>query len=368
MRPISFPPDRGQAILKKDALLRNFRLISDHARSINPNARIIAVVKADAYGHGAGLTVPLLGQAGCDFFAVATLQEALEVRRLDPKADVLILGYTPPNKLPEVFKHRLTQTVLSPEYAAALSAVAAAAECRPSVHLKVDGGLCRIGFSPDDKAGLLRTCRKRHLRVTGLYTHFPCADSDVTATKAALSRFLACKTALNEAGFFPFCHAAASAALLSLPESVLDGPRVGLALYGIKPTATKLPLAPVLSLTAPVVQLRGVPAGTPIGYGGDFVTKRPSRIGTLPLGYADGVFRGLSGLSVTARHRGKTYDVPVVGRISMDQLTVDLTDTPTCVGDTVVLWQNAATPAAHLGTIPYEILTALSPRVRRILK
>ena len=362
-----FPSCRTFAAVDTAALAHNFRLMHALAKAQNPRARTIAVVKANAYGHGVHAVVPTLEAAGCDFFAVATLQEAAEVRRLT-EADILILGYTPPHRAPALARLRLTQTISSVDYANALCDVARQAGCPVSVQIKLDGGLCRAGLEPTDVKGVLDICRRRELSVSGLYTHFPAADTDKQSTKAALSRFLACKKALMEAGIAPFCHAAASAAALTLPESVLDGIRVGIALYGIAPVQTALALRPALSLCAPVVQLRDVPAGTSIGYGGDFVTARPSRIGTLPIGYADGFCRRFSGFSVTLLHGRARFSVPVVGRISMDQLTVDLTDTPAAIGDTVVLWSNAARPAAFAGTIPYEILTALSPRVRRVAR
>jgi alanine racemase len=144
---------------------------------------------------------------------------------------------------------------------------------------------------------------------------------------------------------------------------VLDAIRPGLALYGISPVPTDLPLSPVLSLHAPIVQIHEVTEGTPIGYGGDFITRQKSRIGVLPIGYADGFSRRLSGLSVTLSHKKKSFPVPVVGRVCMDQLMIDLTETPARVGDTVCLWRDTAAIADQLSTIPYEVLTALSPRV-----
>lgn len=369
MKSLHFPARRAYATVDSAALDRNFRLLLAYARRHNRAAALTAVVKADAYGHGIDCVLPTLLRAGCDRFAVASFQEALAVRERAPKAEILIFGYTPPQKAPLLAKYRLTQTVFSADYALALAQVAKAACCRPAVHIKLDGGLCRAGLDPDPRAVVRLFCKLGStLDITGLMTHFPCADSDPNGTKLALDRFLACKNALNAAGLHPFCHAAASAAMLALPESTLDGIRPGLALYGIPPADTPLDLRPVMALYAPVVQLRPVPADTPIGYGGDFVTKRPSLIGTLPIGYADGVCRRLCGLSVTLIHGKCRFSVPIAGRISMDQLTLDLTDTPAALGDTVCLWQSAAQPASHAGTVPYEVLTALSPRVERIIR
>lgn len=360
MKKSVFLKTRVFATVDTAALARNFRLLSAHA----PRKRIIAVVKANAYGHGIGIAVPTLLAAGCHDFAVATLDEALAVRALAPDADILILGYTPPVHADMLADARLTQTVFSLDYARAL----AARGRRISVHLKIDGGMCRLGFSPRDKRGILAALACAPLTATGIYTHFPVADSNPTATQHALALFTRLRAEISAHGYPLFAHAAASAALLSLPDTALDGVRPGLALYGIAPVQTSLPLSPVLSLHAPVVQIHRVPRGTPVGYGGDFVTKRPSRIGTLPVGYADGFPRAMQGFPLTLCHAGKDFRIFPAGRICMDQMTVDLTDTPARVGDTVTLWRDARAPAAHLDTIPYEILTALSPRVTRLIK
>ena len=366
MKQSCFPPYRGFAALDIGALIRNFCLLRKKAQDASKSARVIAVVKANAYGHGAATVIPALARAGCDFFAVATPDEALEARRLCGEADILVLGYTPPNRAPALAEAHITQTVFSAAYAAALSSVMSAAKARLRIHLKIDGGMCRQGFAPSDDEGLLQAIRRRGLLATGLYTHFPCADSDPVATKQALDAFCACRDRLRDAGFPLFSHAAASAAALTMGESVLDAIRPGIALYGIPPVSTDLPLSPVLSLHAPIVQIHEVGANTPIGYGGDFVTPRESRIGVLPIGYADGFSRRLSGLSVTLSHNGADFPVPAVGRVCMDQLMIDLTDTPAAVGDTVCLWRDAVEIAECLSTIPYEVLSALSPRISRI--
>lgn len=360
---MNFPKTRAFALLDTTALQRNFCLLQALATQREPNVRTIAVVKANAYGHGAAAVLPALWRAGCRHFAVATPNEALEARTLCPKAEVLVLGYTPPALAPELAAAGITQTVFSADYAAALGA---ALRGQPlCVHLKIDTGLCRQGFAPEDEAGLLAALNHPNLRPTGLYTHFPCADTDPCGTRLAFRRFCDCRARLSALGHPLFSHAAASAALLSLPETCADGVRPGLALYGIPPVEAALPLAPVLTLCAPVVQVREVPACCAVGYGGDFVTSRPSRIGVLPLGYADGFPRALGGLAVTVRHKGYPYPARVVGRVCMDLLTVDLTDSPAEVGDTVMLWRDVTAIARRLRSIPYEVLTALSPRVER---
>ena len=276
----------------------------------------MAVVKANAYGHGASLVVPALAAAGCTDFAVATAEEAIEVHKLAPFARVLVLGYTPPPaKAPALAAAGVTQTVFSYDYAAALSnALAGVPLC---VHFKIDGGMCRLGFDPADTAGVIAAACLPKLLPRGIFTHFPTADSDPAATLAALARFSACRKALADAGLPLFAHAAASAALLTCPAARLDAVRPGIALYGVPPVPTDLPLSPALSLTAPVVQIHAVPKGTPVGYGGRFVTARESRIATVPIGYADGFFRALSGFTVTVLHRKSRFPCPVVGSVCL---------------------------------------------------
>lgn len=360
-----FPTERATAEINTAALIHNYKLLGrflmQHARGRAP--RTIAVVKANAYGHGIETVVPALLLGGCDFFAVATLNEAITVRKHAPSADILILGYTPPQHAGELARHRLTQTVFSAEYAAALSKSATVLGCMIKTHLKVDGGMCRLGFRAEDVDAIFASARLPFLSPSGIYTHFPVADTDLAATRAAFSRFSECRLALSAKGLSLFAHAAASAALLSLPETALDGARVGLALYGIAPVKTELSLQRTLSLTAPIIQLHRVAAGTPVGYGGSFVTKQPSLIGTLPIGYGDGLSRSFGKRVGYVSYRDRT--VPVAGNICMDQMMVDLTDTDPKLGDRVVIFSDPCRVAAALDTIPYEVLTSIGARVQR---
>ena len=350
-----FPNARAVAEIDTAAIAHNYRLIC----AASPG-RTIAVVKANAYGHGLCLAVPTLLAEGCDFFAVATLDEALAVRALAPRADVLILGYTPPEKAPVLQKKGITQTVFSLEYARALSAAAPKGEL--PVHLKIDGGMCRLGFAPADLAGVREAISLPNLAPRGLFCHFGACVTDPEGTRAVLRAFCALRATLPRS---LFAHAAASAAALSMPSSHLDGVRVGLALYGYAPLPSAEALRPALRLLAPLVQLRRVPAGTPVGYDGAYRTPRDTTIGVLPVGYADGVFRSLSGMQVTLFHRGECFPVPIVGHICMDQLMVDLGDAPATVGDSVCLFSDARVPAAKASSVVYEILSALSTRVER---
>lgn len=359
---MSFFAQRAIALIDTDALTANYNAVFSLVSAAKKRPRIMAVVKANAYGHGASIVVPTLAAAGCSDFAVATADEALDVRKLAPSARVLVLGYTPPQRARALAAAHVTQTVFSYDYAAALSA---ALDAPLFVHFKVDGGMCRLGFDPADTTGILAAAALPRLLPRGIFTHFPSAESDSAATAAALDRFSACRRTLADAGLTLFAHAAASAALLTIPAAWLDAVRPGIALYGVPPVQTDLPLSPALSLTAPVVQIHAVPRGTPVGYGGRFVAKRDSRIATVPLGYADGFSRALTDFSVTVLHEKSRFFCPVVGSVCMDQLMLDVTGTPAAPGDTVLLFEDPRPVAAALGTIPYEVLTALSERVTR---
>lgn len=363
---MSLPHTLATAEVNTAALSRNFSVLqAELARLKRTPTTLIAVVKANAYGHGFSLAVPAFLQAGCSFFAVANLDEALAVRKLAPTARILILGYTPPQHAGTLAKNHIEQAVFSLAYAKALEKEVARAGCRLVIHIKIDGGMCRLGFPSTSLRQILAVTALPHLAPVGLFTHFPSADSDKAATHTALSRYLACRDALKKKGHAFFCHTAASAAALTLPDTLLDGVRVGLALYGIPPVGTALPLSPALRLVAPIVQTHRVPRGTHVGYGGEFVTARPSRIGTCPIGYADGIARAFSGGTVTVFHKQMPYEVRVVGRICMDQLMLDLTGTPAKVGDRVLLFDDPRPMANALHTIPYEILTSIGARVAR---
>ena len=351
MNSCPFPVSRALAQINTSALVHNLRTVSTMCAG-----RTIAVVKANAYGHGIDLVVPALTRAGCDFFAVATPEEALAVRSLSPGADILILGYTPPRLAPLLAKERLTQSVFSAPYALALCA---AASTPVSIHLKINSGMCRLGFDIEDATGLGVALHAPKLTVRGLFTHLPSVTTSPAATAASIAKFSALRQSLPSL----FAHVAATGAL-TIPEARFDGVRPGLALYGYS-GKDQLPLRPAMRVLAPIIQIRSVDVGTPVGYDGAFVTKRPSRIGVLPLGYADGLCRALEGLRVRLCAGKGTGFAPIVGHICMDHCMIDLTDTDAKEGDTVCVISNFKDVAARRGSIVYEALTSLSPRLER---
>lgn len=358
----SLPP-RAAIYVRTDVLQRNYRRVAALAREKGGRqVRLFAVVKANAYGHDARLAVPAFLAAGCLDFAVATPEEGFAVRETAPRANILVLGYSPPAIAAEMAAANLTQTVFSAAYADDLARAARRAGVRLAVHLKIDTGMHRLGFSPEDVDKIYVAARREGLFPTGIFTHFP-APREKEETAAARAAFTRCRAALSAKGLALFSHAAASGALLSQESIPEDGVRSGILLYGYTPGGK--PFAPALTLTAPLIQCRRLFAGERAGYGGAFRAEGATTVGILPLGYADGLPRALAGLPVTVRHEDRAYPAALAA-ICMDQCLVDLGDAPAAAGDTVTLWQNAALPAKRLGTIPYEVLAALSPRVPRI--
>ena len=356
MQNPSFAHPRALCKIYKTALAHNYKTLSRAC------GKSIAVVKANAYGHGLALAVPALLSAGCEHFAVATADEALAVRKLAPFAQILLLGYASAEEISPLLDADITLCAFSLPYAEMLCAQAGKHGKKARVHLKIDAGMCRLGFLPTQSSEILAALSLPHLHVCGIFTHFPCADTDPDGTLAALETFNALREKLPVR---LFAHAAASAAALTLPSSRLDAVRIGIALYGYPPVKTALDLRPVMHLTAPVVRFCRVPSGTRVGYGGAFFCQRESLIGTVSLGYADGITRSLTGYSVTVLCGNKAFSAPIVGRVCMDYLMLDLTDIPAKEGETVCVFEDFSAMARHAGTIPYELLTAVSARVPR---
>ncbi len=364
-------PDRPTWIrIDLDALAHNIRRLREIA-----GVPLMIVLKADAYGHGAVRVARTALANGATRLAVATLGEARVLREADITAPILILGYTPPWQALEAVLLGATCTVFDDDTARALSEAAQALKRQAVLHVKTDTGMGRLGLRPDDVGSFLeRLADLPGVSVEGLYTHFATADSaDETFACQQLARFQAVLKQVSAAGLRPpLVHAANSAALLRLPAARLDMVRPGIACYGLHPAPeTPLPadLRPVLSFYSEVAQVKEVPTGTPISYGATFVTQRPSRIATIPVGYADGVRRAPPWREMLVRGQR----APVVGRVCMDYVMLDVTDIEAVRrGDTVALIGaqgsetiSADTVAGWLGTINYEVVSTLLPRVPR---
>ncbi len=339
--------------------------------------KFVGVVKANAYGHGAVPVARRLEELGADYLAVACLEEALQLRRAGLKAPILVLGVTPAQYAGELLANDLTQAVGDWDTAQALSDAAAAAGKRLRIHVKVDTGMSRLGFLCDEAhldsvtGEIVRLCALPGLEAEGIFTHFSDADGSEAYTMGQFTRLLDLLDKLSERGLtFQIRHCAASAAVLNYPCTHLDMVRPGIALYGHYPAADMehtCPLLPVMTLKTRVAAVRALPAGTPISYGRTHTLTRDSRLAVLPVGYGDGYFRQFSnGQQVSIR--GTL--VPIVGRVCMDLTMVDVTDIPGVIsGDVAVLYGDDVPVewgADRVGTIQYELLCDVSPRVPRV--
>lgn len=372
---------RTWAEVSLDDLEHNYRAIREH---IPAGCRFLGVMKADAYGHGAVPLSHALCELGAEYLAVSNLEEAVQLRRGGVRAPLLILGYTPAEFADTMVHMDITQEVHSLEYAKELDAALAGTNYILNVHLKLDTGMTRIGFFAYGREQtldeLLQTARLSHLHIEGAFTHFCAADSrapeDEAFTRAQYARFTAMLDALAAHGVKPeLRHCASSGATILYPEFALDMVRPGIVTYGHAPskdTEGVLDLRPLMTVRTKIAQLRDVAAGTAVSYGRTFVPEHDIRMAVLPIGYADGLSRRLSGRAAF-RIRGK--DAPLIGRICMDMCMVDVTGIEGLrVGDAATLFGRdedgtdlaCERLADAAGTISYEILCGISKRIPRI--
>lgn len=339
---------------------------------------IIAVVKANAYGHGAVAVARALVDAGAAWLAVADIEEGIELREAGVAGRILVFGALSVSDVAGIFDHALTPTVSSPAAARALGQAAAQRGARLACHLKIDTGLNRLGFRFDNlQRSLPEVLGSAALDIEAISTHFATADDveDPLFETQRLRFDAARSTVRNMGGHVRLAHAANSAACLRDSRTWGDLIRPGLLLYGLvpPPMATTMALTPAMTLTSRVVAVKGVRAGERVGYGGRHEASSPQTIAVVPAGYADGLDRRLEGRGA-ALIRGRR--APIVGAVSMDMLTVDVTAIEgVTTGDEVVFlgsqgaesWQtiDAREMAAWIGTIPYEVLCRLGSRVER---
>ena len=350
--------------------------VRDNVRSLRAalrgTPRLMAVVKADAYGHGAVAVSRAALAAGAEWLGVATTDEGVELRRAGITSPILLLGSTPAEDAETAVAHDLSVTVFQPEIAGALSQAASRTGRQAKIHFKVDTGMGRIGVAPSDAAAVLRQVSAyAGIVVEGCFTHFATADeADLGPTRKQLETFLAVLRGVVGRGLpIGLRHAANSAAFLALPEAHFDIVRAGIAVYGVPPAphlAGRVPLRRVMRLRARVAHTKRVPSGTPIGYGHTYRAPRETRIATIPIGYADGYPR-LAGETREVLLNGRR--ARVVGRIAMDQCMVDAGVLPVEVGDEVEIWGEKVPVeevAATAQTIAYEVLTHVGRRVPRV--
>jgi alanine racemase len=357
-----------RALVDLDAIAANHAYLSERARG----AQVLCVVKADAYGHGAVPVALRLEREGASWFGVALLEEGLQLRRAGVTRPILLLGGGDAAQLPVAIDAGLTPVVVSHECWRTLHDIARARGTTLSCHLKVDTGMTRLGIPWTDFDEFVHGLGPDSpVRIDGLFTHLASSDDPaVPFTRVQLDRFRVCRDILESCRVpRPLLHVASSAGLLTRAEEDVDIVRPGVALYGLNPFGNvRAPeLTPALTVISRVVRVATVPAGTSVGYGCTFITVRESRIATVPMGYEDGLPR-LLGDAWEVAVGGKL--APLVGRVSMDLVTLDVTDAgPVGVGDEVTIVGAGAHPveemARRLRTIPYEVTCGISSRVPR---
>jgi len=354
--------------------------IAAFRKILRNRSEIMGIIKADAYGHGAVKIAATLKQEGIHRFGVALVQEGIELRENGVTDPILILGYTPKEDFTSLLRYNLTPTLYTTEQAVRLSRHARKVRKTARAHLKIDTGMGRIGYLPGPESieKIKEITDLPNLDIEGIFSHQAWADApDSTFAEHQFERFRNFLNRLNQSGLqFKITHIANSAATINYPHMHLDLVRLGISLYGLYPDVRmaiqpKINLRPVMSVKTQLIHIKEVPKGTPISYGCSFTTSRKSIIGTIPMGYADGIPRALSSRGeILVRGRR----CPVVGLVCMDQFMVDLTDLREGkIGDEVVFLGSqgddcitADEIAEKAGTISYEIVTRMSPRLPRI--
>lgn len=354
-----------------DALRHNLSLVQEHS-----GAMVMAIVKADAYGLGA-VTVSRAVEDLCAFFGVANIAEALELRRAGIRKPILILGRMPISAYPMAVAEDIRTTIFLYEDALALSREAIRQGKTARIHFAVDTGMNRIGFRPTEESAdlCLRIAALPGIEAEGLFSHFACADcADLTSARQQATSFAAFDGMLQERGLqLPLRHMNNSAGIMNFPTRY-EMVRSGIVSYGMYPSdevdPAILPVKSVMQWVTRVAYVKTLGAGCPIGYGGTYVTTKETRVATLPVGYADGFRRSLSNQGYVLLHGKKA---PVLGRVCMDQIMVDVTDIPdVALDDKAILIGRSGDEeitvddmAVATGTINYEIVCGLSRRIPR---
>ena len=334
----------------------------------------MAVVKANAYGHGVVAVSRAAMEAKANYLAVANLKEALELREAGTQLPILILTESPTSVMDEIVHHRLTQTVYSFAEAKALSDESLRREKKSSIHIKIDTGMGRVGVAPSEAIALYNKISSLpNLMIEGIFTHF--AKAEEHADSYTAQQFDKFKSVISRLDKITLKHAANSAATLFHPNTHLDMVRVGLMMYGLYPAGgmhRSISLRPALSFKTRVVYLKRIPAGSSLSYGGTHVTSKETTIATLPVGYADGYSRGL-GNKGQVLIKGKRY--PVVGAVSMDMILVDIGNSKIDIGEEVAIIGTQGLESITVdelarldSTISYEIICGIGKRVPRVYR
>lgn len=373
---------RTWAEIDLDAAAYNLAAIR---RRIGEKPMLCCVIKADAYGHGAVRLAKEYEALGADWLALSNIEEALQLRRAGIILPMLVLGYTPPEAASQLAENNISQCAYSSEYCASLSEYAVKSGVSVKIHIKVDTGMSRLGFYFQNinrdtavVSEIENACRLPGLIPEGIFTHFAESDGGAAGTMYTMRQFGCFKElieTLSHRGIeFPIRHCANSGATLDYPMSHMDMIRAGIILYGISPSDDVMhpeELKPVLSLRAVISHIKEIEPGSDISYGRTYTADKKMRVATIPIGYADGYSRQLSGKGSVLVHGVRC---PILGRICMDQCMIDVSSVPEAmVGDTVTLIGEdgrdailAEELAALMDTIPYEVICGLSKRVTRV--
>lgn len=371
------PYYRVQARVNLSAIRHNLQEIR---KSINSDTKLMVIIKADAYGHGAVPLAKAIGDSGyVDAYGVAIIEEAVELRNAGINKPILILGYTPSQQYDLVVANDVSQTIFQYEMAKALSEEAIRQGKTAKVHIKLDTGMSRIGY-PDKKESIeeiKRIIELKNLEVEGIFSHFARADErDKSSTYRQIERFNCfIKQLEKENIFIPIKHMSNTAGIMEFKEANYNMVRCGIATYGIYPSdevdKDKVRLIPAMELKTHVIYVKDVEAGVGISYGATYVTDKKRRIATIPVGYADGYSRNLSNTGKVIIHG---QYAPIVGRICMDQFMVDVSDIPdvkqgdlvTLLGNDQDAWISAEELAAWSHSFPYELVCTIGKRIPRV--
>lgn len=363
--------------INMDNLENNFKEIRN---IVNSNTMIMPVIKANAYGHGSVELARMYKRLGSERIAVSVLPEAVELRKAGIEGPIQVLGYTPSGQMDLALDYDIIQTIYNYVYAKDLSDAAVKKGRIAKIHIKIDSGMARIGFISKEKSidEIARIAALPNIEIEGIFSHFARADEfNKDFTKIQYERFQWMVNKLEKKGILiEVKHISNSAAIIDLKEYNLDMVRPGIMLYGYYPSEEvdkqRIKLKPAMTLKAKISNIKRLPANIGISYGHAFITKRESIIATLPIGYADGFSRILSGKASVSV---KGVQVPIIGRICMDQMMIDITDVEDVVnvGDEVVLfgtghesYPKVEEVAAQLGTINYELICMMGRRIPRV--
>lgn len=366
---------RVQANINLDAIRSNVKLLKGH---INKATKLMVIVKANAYGHGAAEVSKALDSM-VDAYGVAIIEEAIELRKAGITKPILILGYTPKEQFDLVVSYDIIQTIYQYEMAEELSKEAIRQGKTAKIHVKLDTGMSRLGFSASDESinSIKMISTLKGIKIDGLFSHFAKADdADKESVEQQINRFEEFGSLLRQEGIdIPNCHISNSAGMIEYPEAEYDMVRCGIVIYGIYPSdqidQSSIRLIPALEIKSHVIYIKEIPAGTGISYGSTFITQRKTKVATIPVGYADGYSRNMSNIGKVII-RGQY--APIIGRVCMDYFMVDITDiSDVKQGDVVTLLGSDGDSTISVETLaewshsfPYEMVCTVGKRIPRI--